>query len=1037
MAINEVTPNDVLDRPQARAAGALCAVLGLAAAALLIVALTVGGISGDRQFWTIVLVVLSLGAAAAGGVLMSLRHWAQRALLLFWLIVALFAGGLTLSALQAQNPAWWTAGVPWYAVLPEVFAASCLAIVLLVLASRPLSRLRYASMVTVSIAVAAALVGAVNLLAANDKAVLRKDIETLGRYSLSDRSEAILKDLDGPVELTCVYTPGYKELSDEERRTLDSRRQRVMELLQEMREQNRSVTISSISSDLEKARLVERLRRQLSSQAAEHVKFLDAFLKQSEGLEKLLRQQEQKWSPKTPLPYLADWGLPARIADSMKTQADELAKAAREIETQVGALPNYAKLTQQASDVLKKVADAVQAYSSLLDQLAKVPTAVSAGEKPTIEKVQAAVKATQAMIAAIGKPDEPAPADAAGAMKKIIETSTKAHEAMAQAAEALRNIAGSDLAPVLEENHAWVELVPVGPLQLPTPLPDLVQSAAKSIDEGIRQRAQGVLKNATADYQVQYIQQLRKDVPSFAKSIENLQTRVRQSIDAVARPDAQSQDIFAQQKAGTLFQPILAPVKSLSDQAGKLPSIPASSLTDDVLQDNIVIAEAGGKTEVVSFEDVWPMQPGSDSMTQLSADADKKRVFNGDSAVGTKILKMTHEAFGTVVLAYAAPSPTIARGLPGLVLTPESLTALKKRLEDANFKVQTWNLAEPMPADETASKDEPATQPATASAPAASATTAPAAKPQRVLLVLPPPPVMPPNPYSGEEPVPGLDASAVTKIKQAVDTGTPAIILGRFLPTRAELPPVYIDLNTYLRKDWGLQFNNAARLVGGRADAKNPGKFRLDAVRWWYLPLSTFTSHPIGRPLQGQRMLWKDLCPIQTLAAPAGVKVEPVLQVPPYLSDVWAATNVVELIDKVRGNEGSLVAPEAEDIVPPIDLAVAASREGGKDLPPVRIVVAALAGGLEDQYLQEPIETLNPDQTVSVQPPPRSDADVIVNSVYWLLGRQGYIAAGPAEVRPIAQLDQKAQWILQAIFIGALPLVLLSAGGVVLFVRKR
>ena len=89
-----------------------------------------------------------------------------------------------------------------------------------------------------------------------------------------------------------------------------------------------------------------------------------------------------------------------------------------------------------------------------------------------------------------------------------------------------------------------------------------------------------------------------------------------------------------------------------------------------------------------------------------------------------------------------------------------------------------------------------------------------------------------------------------------------------------------------------------------------------------------------------------------------------------------------------------------------------------------------------DGYLDSQIPVLKGD-ALTLTDPPRTNADVVINSVYWLIGRERYIARGPTRVTPIAMIPRgklTALWILCVV---ALPALVLALGGVVLFFRRR
>jgi len=90
-----------------------------------------------------------------------------------------------------------------------------------------------------------------------------------------------------------------------------------------------------------------------------------------------------------------------------------------------------------------------------------------------------------------------------------------------------------------------------------------------------------------------------------------------------------------------------------------------------------------------------------------------------------------------------------------------------------------------------------------------------------------------------------------------------------------------------------------------------------------------------------------------------------------------------------------------------------------------------------DGYLDEPVGQLDADGTLSLTDPPKANADLVVNSLYWLIGQEQLIASGPAQVRPVALLDRRTLTILKLVVLGALPAAVIALGGVVLLLRGR
>ena len=89
-----------------------------------------------------------------------------------------------------------------------------------------------------------------------------------------------------------------------------------------------------------------------------------------------------------------------------------------------------------------------------------------------------------------------------------------------------------------------------------------------------------------------------------------------------------------------------------------------------------------------------------------------------------------------------------------------------------------------------------------------------------------------------------------------------------------------------------------------------------------------------------------------------------------------------------------------------------------------------------DGYLDKQVTEFG-SGTISLGDPPIADADVVINSAYWLIGRDGWIAAGPVKVKPIELIGETTQMVIKALVLVALPAMVLAIGGAVMYVRRR
>jgi hypothetical protein len=206
------------------------------------------------------------------------------------------------------------------------------------------------------------------------------------------------------------------------------------------------------------------------------------------------------------------------------------------------------------------------------------------------------------------------------------------------------------------------------------------------------------------------------------------------------------------------------------------------------------------------------------------------------------------------------------------------------------------------------------------------------------------------------------------------------------------------------------------------------------------MPINAYTDHPIGKPLQGRRTLWTLACPVvATETAPNSVSTSPLLRVPRAMDTTWASKHFLELVRQFRSAEQSAVTPRFDDgdMPPPFPVAMAATRSGADQVADARVVVLGVAMGLRDGHLSEPVLKMTEGGGSKLTDPPSANADVIINSCLWLTGWDQYIASGPARIEPIEMIDPTARGILWAVYVAAIPAVVLVIGALVMSIRRR
>ncbi len=1063
MAMNdERTHNEPLDPARTRTAAGVATALAALAAVGTVFALIAYLTGAEARFeivaWLIMLLIFC-GVGALGGIqLLRGSRGAQQFLLVYWLGVAVVAVTASLALIFWRVPEGLAEALggsvegmtPWATLLAvALLVLSALVVVLLTAASRENTRQRYASMAVVSVAVVLALVMAVNMLSQYESPrtgranYVHFSMETLGRYGLGERTKKILEGVDRPLHITCVYTAADKDMKTAQRR------ERVLEMLEDMKLYGEKITVEDVRTDAQKAEVLQRLRGDLGKQAGKHEAFLRSFQEKTEALMARLNAQQQRWQAHPRDSYLNMWAIPVEISDVLASQSEKLQRVGKDVTEGLAGpgLPDYEDLSSRIKDSSKELKDLLDRSTEFVEDIRVIAKAATNEEKrqTVIGAVTRTVDAAGDMTANLGAGDANASGDPAKRLGKHVELARRTAQLATAAAGQLDNLAGKDNAELLRQNRHFAVEVQRGMLPVQVTLSDFLRMTAQRLTQDAEE-AEAVAKNAKPDYQEQFIAQTRQAVGQTVASLKQAASAATEFVGRLAKVDEPSRAAFELVDKEALFGELDETLQALLDAHKDLPELEDTTISADISGENIVIIEAGGedaprKAEVVTFDEVWQPKGGPDFG---GGDEPRQRVFHGDAAIGSRILKMTNEPFALVLLAYwgAGPEmpPQMRQMIPPSDIPLEQLSTVRERLQQANFAVEDWNLNEDMP-DPNEHADRP-----------------------KLLIVLPPPPAAPQSPWQRQpQPTPKFTDAHRRKVVDAVDRGIPAVFLASFSPPRRMnmfMPPMQTPYayGDYLRDEWGIDVLTDYLVIPAVSDEKMPGRYKVDGQRFSYLPLSSFTDHPIGKPLQAQRVLWTNLCPVvskrdvrgRPAEAPEGVEISPILGIPASWQSTWATRRIEDLLRQFQGSEGSYIWPdyEAGDLRAPFDVAVAATRSvesaepestqpaAGPDVQPARLVVLGAGASLMDGYLSQDVAVREADGTISLRPPPRANADLLINSVYWLTGRETLIASGPVQATMKA-IPPTAKIALAAVYCGLLPAAVIGIGLLVMFKRRR
>jgi len=176
---------------------------------------------------------------------------------------------------------------------------------------------------------------------------------------------------------------------------------------------------------------------------------------------------------------------------------------------------------------------------------------------------------------------------------------------------------------------------------------------------------------------------------------------------------------------------------------------------------------------------------------------------------------------------------------------------------------------------------------------------------------------------------------------------------------------------------------------------------------------------------------------------PEGVTVTPVLEVPANFKSIWAEQNdgIGRISDALRTgeNRGEFAADPKTTWLPPFSVILAAEKSFGQNEDKSRIVVMGNGESYADYYMTRRVPRFTGEGRKTrfmTDPPPTENAELFVNTVYWLNGQPGMIAEGPAAMPLVPALKAGTQTRVLAMTLGW-ALAVLVAGGVVLLVRRK
>lgn len=882
-------------------------------------------------------------------------------------------------------------------------------------------RLAIGANVTIAIVAAAALLVAVNWI--SSLKYVRKDVATFSNYGLSDRTKRILGDNPTEIQLWVLYPPN----------PADEKQQEYINRLQDYCDEltsygGKRVKVTYVQTADERAQLVGRISSTSGAEAGKHQEALKSFETLRQEVEaEIQRRITEGTAVMSVESWLSEFPLFTSVVTTLKADRDALQKAADEIKelTPAGGIPKFGEATTKAKQALSDLKNHFDLIDQRLGDLAGLADEVSRPDSPYLAMLrEVAMEANNAVASlrqTVGAKDAPLPADAAASLRAFKEKSDQVGAELEKLVKQVDDFAAKF--PIVKSHSSWKASVRMGPMAMKMEVADVLAQASNTLGQ-IRLAILNVLDRGDADKLREALIGVREEMGILEQNAVSCEVLLTTVANRLSKMDQASQAIVQAARGGAFLAAKAKAIDAAVKQFEGLPELKLASVADQLKEDNVIVVEAKDKIRVVAFNEVFPMResvagPGGGKNEELG------RTFNGDSALSSAVLALTRDhPFATVVLTSYEPEPPQQRN-PYMPPPPQSwiptraLSTLRQRLEASNFKVVDWNLA----TSEEAPKPEEGTE--------------------SLYVVLPPAPDAPPNPFQQQQqPQEKFGEPQRKKLRDLLDKDARMIFLatwevasgGMFgMPTT----PRY-GLAPLLETDWGITVDNSRRVVWIEPDRQKADTLMVVPRRFGHMPVGGFTDQPVGRAMQGTRFLANDACPLEVKKElPAGVKVESILQIPDREYYIAAKVQeIIQIIDALKRyeNEGRVTLrpypPHG-----PFDLMLAAERTEGEKSKG-RIIVMSFGASLRDDYLNNPVVASNASDALRLESPPTENADLFINALYWLQGRQELIARGPAPV-PQVMLTKGNTLIGLRVLVYAVWPALMFLPGVVLWWRRR
>ncbi|MFA5864431.1 MAG: Gldg family protein [Phycisphaerae bacterium] len=492
------------------------------------------------------------------------------------------------------------------------------------------------------------------------------------------------------------------------------------------------------------------------------------------------------------------------------------------------------------------------------------------------------------------------------------------------------------------------------------------------------------------------------DIPAYSDAVamiqkyyETLKANLQAAGDYLAGDGLKTEGLAEGTKQVFMSSPqrykeVLDAMGQQLSQMTNLPKLELEQIYNQVKQKNartiIVEAQSSPRVKVLGFDEVWRMgqpTPGSEKI---------QYEFNGEAALSSAILALTAKEKSAVIFVHSGPPSPIKSGYNMMRMTQPPYSAVKEKLEQANFIVDEWDIQ--------ASPEPPVISEAK----------------RRIFVITS---SVPRRQQPGAPPVGGYTKEHVDKIEKLIDGGERMMFLVNFSPDMLAPPYPFAEL---MEKKFAVKPDAGKLVLRGL-------KFRDQVFPNSKIDIARYENFEITKPIQSLNTAFELSIPLLVQdKLPENVKVSPLVSIRPEMGDYWAESNIIQLMQK------RTAVKDEGDLSPPFYLGVAVENAKTKS----KAVIFGNEIFAADVMVNDMQTILTAQGLASIYVNP-GNVELFTNSAFWLNDNENMIAVGPrgTDVPRIADISDNGQ-LAWKIFLWVIwPLCALITGGIVYIIRQK